>query len=61
MSYPTIDAVRTAHRILRNHGLYRVFKRVIYRFKDTIEYLTQITETDNYVWARNGWDRVLST
>jgi hypothetical protein len=27
VSHPTIDAVRTTHRILRNHEFYRVFKK----------------------------------
>jgi hypothetical protein len=27
VSHPTIDAVRTAHRILRNHEFYRDFKK----------------------------------
>jgi hypothetical protein len=27
VNHPTVDAVRTAHRILRNHEFYRDFKK----------------------------------
>jgi hypothetical protein len=44
VSHPTIDAVRTTHRILRNHEFYRVFKRVTYYFttKHTKGYIFRV-------------------